>query len=193
MRKFLLASLLAASVAATAAPALAELHPGDKAPPFDTQASLGGRVFDFNIADELKKGPVVLYFYPAAFTSGCTLEAHDFAEHIDDYKKLGATVIGVSGDDIEKLNKFSVSECRSKFAVASDGNHKISKAYRAVLGFGPMTFSDRTSYVIGKDGKIAYAYRSLDPNKHVANTLDAVRKLADATPAVAPAPVSKTK
>jgi peroxiredoxin len=193
MRKFLLASLLAASVAATAAPALAELHPGDTAPPFDTQASLGGRVFDFNIADELKKGPVVLYFYPAAFTSGCTLEAHDFAEHIDDYKKLGATVIGVSGDDIGKLNKFSVSECRSKFAVASDGNHKISKAYRAVLGFGPMTFSDRTSYVIGKDGKIAYAYRSLDPNKHVANTLDAVRKLADATPAVAPAPVSKTK
>lgn len=193
MRKFLLASLLAASVAATAAPALAELHPGDTAPLFDTQASLGGRVFDFNIADELKKGPVVLYFYPAAFTSGCTLEAHDFAEHIDDYKKLGATVIGVSGDDIGKLKKFSVSECRSKFAVASDGNHKISKAYRAVLGFGPMTFSDRTSYVIGKDGKIAYAYRSLDPNKHVANTLDAVRKLADATPAVAPAPVSKTK
>ena len=86
-------------------------------------------------------------------------------------------MIGVSGDDIEKLNKFSVSECRSKFAVASDGNHKISKAYKAVLGFGPMTFSDRTSYVIGKDGKIAYAYRSLDPGKHVANTLDALRKL----------------
>ena len=177
MRNLLLAATLAVSVVATTAPALAELHPGDRAPTFDTQASLGGKVFDFNIADELTKGPVVLYFYPAAFTSGCTLEAHDFAEHIDDYKKLGATVIGVSGDDIEKLNKFSVSECRSKFAVASDGNHKISKAYKAVLGFGPMTFSDRTSYVIGKDGKIAYAYRSLDPGKHVANTLDALRKL----------------
>ena len=188
MRRFLLASILAAAVGAIAVPALAELHPGDTAPTFDTQASLGGKIFDFNIADELKRGPVVLYFYPAAFTSGCTLEAHDFAEHIGDYKKLGATVIGVSGDDIEKLNKFSVSECRSKFAVASDGNHKISKAYRAVLGFGPMTYSDRTSYVIGKDGKIAYAYRSLDPNKHVANTLEAVRKLGEKP--VAPGPAS---
>lgn len=171
-----------------ASPALAELHPGDVAPAFDTQASLGGKVFDFNITDALKKGPVVLYFYPAAFTSGCTIEAHDFAEHIPDYKKLGATVIGVSGDDIAKLNKFSVSECRSKFAVASDGNHKISHAYKAVLGFGPMTYSDRTSYVIapgvgGGDAKVVYAYRSLDPDKHVANTLDALKKLQDGTAA----------
>ena len=181
MRTSIVASVLAAVVIGAAAPALAELHPGDMAPAIDTQASLGGKVFDFNIADELEKGPVVLYFYPAAFTSGCTLEAHDFAEHIDDYTKLGAEVIGVSGDNIDKLNKFSVSECRSKFAVASDGNHKISRAYKAVLGFGPMTFSDRTSYVMARDGKIVYAYRSLDPNEHVANTLDAVRKLAEPT------------
>lgn len=185
-----LGALVAVGLLAT--PALAELHPGDAAPAFDTQASLGGKVFDFNMAEALKKGPVVLYFYPAAFTSGCTLEAHDFAEHIGDYKKLGATVIGVSGDDIGKLNKFSVSECRSKFAVASDGNHKISHAYKAVLGFGPMTYSDRTSYVIapgapGADGKIVYAYRSLDPDKHVANTLDALKKLQDGAAAPAPA------
>ncbi len=186
MRSSIVASVFAAALVGAAAPALAELHPGDTAPTFDTPASLGGKVFDFNIADELKKGPVVLYFYPAAFTSGCTLEAHDFAEHIADYTKLGAEVIGVSGDNIEKLNKFSVSECRSKFAVASDGNHKISRAYRAVLGFGPMTFSDRTSYVIARDGKIAYAYRSLDPNKHVANTLDAVRKLVETAPDAMP-------
>ncbi len=184
-RYAVLAAALAAAIAWAATPARAELHPGDQAPAFDTQASLGGKVYDFNIAQELKKGPVVLYFYPAAFTSGCTLEAHDFAEHIDDYKKLGATVIGVSGDTIEKLNKFSVSECRSKFAVASDGNHKISRAYKALLGFGPMTYSDRTSYVIARDGKVAYAYRSLDPSKHVANTLDALRKLGEALPGAA--------
>lgn len=190
MKNLSLRAALGALVASAllASPALAELHAGDSAPGFDTQASLGGKVFDFNVDEALKKGPVVLYFYPAAFTSGCTIEAHDFAEHIDDYKKLGATVIGVSGDDIAKLNKFSVSECRSKFAVASDGNHKISRAYKAVLGFGPMTYSDRTSYVIapsadGSDGKIVYAYRSLDPDKHVANTLEALKKLKDASPA----------
>jgi len=178
----------------TVTPALAELHPGDGAPAFHTQASLGGKVFDYDVDEALRKGPVVLYFYPAAFTSGCTLEAHDFAEHIEDYKKLGATVIGVSGDDIAKLNKFSVSECRSKFAVASDGNHRISRAYKAALGFGPATFSDRTSYVIapgatGNGGTIAYAYRSLDPGKHVANTLEAVKRLNESR-APAPAPAS---
>lgn len=182
-----LATASAAAFLSLATPALAELHAGDRAPLFETQASLGGKVFEFDMADELKAGPVVLYFYPAAFTSGCTLEAHDFAEHIEDYKKLGATVIGVSGDNIAKLNRFSVSECRSKFAVASDGNHKISRAYEATLGFGPFTFSDRTSYVIAPDGTIAYAYRSLDPAKHVAKTLAALRKLdaSHADPATA--------
>ena len=158
-------------------PAAAELKPGAVAPAFDTRASLGGKVFDFNIERALEKGPVVLYFYPAAFTAGCTLEAHDFAEHIGDYKKLGATVIGISGDAIEKLQKFSVSECRSKFAVGSDADHKISRAYDATLGIGPVMYSDRTSYVIARNGKIVYAYRSLDPAKHVANTLHALEAL----------------
>ncbi|GAC1617951.1 MAG: peroxiredoxin [Vulcanimicrobiaceae bacterium] len=176
------------SLVATGAAARAELHAGDRAPAFVTQASLGGHVFSFDLAAELRRGPVVLYFYPAAFTSGCTVEAHDFAEHVDEYKKLGATVVGVSGDKIEKLNRFSVSECRSKFAVASDGDHRISKAYKALLGFGPVAFSDRTSYVIAPDGTIAYAYRSLDPARHVANTLDAVRRVgADATHGAPPA------
>ncbi len=169
---------LAALVALATAPAAAELKPGAAAPAFATRASLGGKVFDFDLKAALAKGPVVLYFYPAAFTSGCTLEAHDFASHIEDYKGLGATVIGVSGDRIEKLNKSSVSECRSKFPVASDADHRISKAYDAVLGFGPMTYSDRTSYVIAPDGKIVYSYRALDPSGHVANTLQALRKLA---------------
>ncbi len=103
-------------------PAYAALPLGATAPDFSAQASLGGKVFDFSLKDALAKGPVVLYFYPAAFTKGCTLEAHDFAAHIDDYKKLGATVIGVSVDPIATLQKFSVSECRSKFPVASDAD-----------------------------------------------------------------------
>ena len=123
----------------------------------------------------MKKGPVVLYFYPAAFTPGCTAEAHDFAEHMKDFTALGATVVGVSGDTIDKLKKFSVSECRSKFPVAADPNFKISKSYDATL---MNAYANRTSYVISPDGKIAYAYSSLDPGKHVANTLAAVKKLA---------------
>jgi peroxiredoxin Q/BCP len=171
--------LLAASVALAGAPALAELQPGSAAPVFATKASLGGKTFDFDLRESLARGPVVLYFYPAAFTTGCTLEAHDFASHIDDYRRLGATVIGVSGDDIATLTKFSVSECRSKFAVASDPSHAISKSYDAMLGLGPVQYSNRTSYVIAPDGKIVYAYTSLDPGRHVANTLEALRKLQE--------------
>ena len=144
--------------------AYADLKPGAAAPNFTTQASLGGKVFDFDLKKALAQGPVVLYFYPAAFTKGCTLEAHDFAEHIDDYHKLGATVIGVSGDSIEKLNDFSVSECRGKFAVASDADHHISTAYDALIDMHDAIYSNRTSYVIAQDGTIAYAYTSHDPN-----------------------------
>jgi peroxiredoxin len=158
-------------------PAFAELRAGAAAPPFATEASLGGREYRFVLAEALAKGPVVLYFYPAAFTSGCTLEAHDFAEAIGDYRKLGATVIGVSGDDIKTLDRFSVSECRSKFPVASDADHAISRAYDALLGIGPVAYSDRTSYVIARSGRIVYAYRSLDPGLHVAKTLAALRTL----------------
>src|SRR4051794_25810358 len=106
---------------------MAALKPGDKAPDFSTEASLDGKVFSFVLADALKRGPVVLYFYPAAFTEGCTIEAHNFAEATDKYKALGAMVIGVSHDDIATLKRFSVSECRSKFAVAADTNRTISK------------------------------------------------------------------
>ncbi len=178
-RKLSLVAVAAFFVLAVIAirPAFATLKPGATAPEFATQASLGGKVFDFDLKDALAKGPVVLYFYPAAFTKGCTLEAHDFAEHIDDYKKLGATVIGVSVDPIDTLNKFSVSECRSKFPVASDATHNISKSYDATLSAGPATVSNRTSYVIAPDGKIVYAYTALDPSKHVANTLAALGKL----------------
>ena len=127
------------------------------------------------MADALKHGPVVLYFYPAAFTPGCTAEAHDFAEATEKFKTLGATVIGVSHDSIDTLNKFSVSECRSKFAVASDADQHITKEYDAVLAIKP-EYANRTSYVIAPTGKIIYEYTAMNPDKHVANTMAAVEK-----------------
>jgi peroxiredoxin Q/BCP len=166
--------LLAALIAM---PAYAALDIGTRAPDFTTQASLGGKVFTYSLADALKNGPVVLYFYPAAFTKGCTIEAHDFAEAIDKYKALGATVIGVSHDNIDKLNKFSVSECRSKFPVASDADQRIMKAYDAILAAKPQ-YANRTSYVIVPDGEIIYTYTDLHPDKHVENTLAALREWA---------------
>src|SRR6266850_6978585 len=117
--------VFACVAALLATPSYAALSVGAKAPDFKARASIGGKQFNFVLADALKKGPVVLYFYPAAFTPGCTIEAHNFADAMDDFQKLGATVIGVSHDPIETLNKFSVSECRNKFAVASDADGGI--------------------------------------------------------------------
>jgi thioredoxin-dependent peroxiredoxin len=165
---------LGLACAALASPLYAALKPGDAAPDFTTQASLAGVPFKFALAEALKSGPVVLYFYPAAFSHGCTIEAHEFAEATDKFKALGATVIGVSHDTIDTLNKFSVSECRNKFAVASDADHKITKEYDATLFF--TSYSDRTSYVISPSGKIIYAYSALSPDKHVENTMAAVEK-----------------
>lgn len=157
--------------------ASAELKPGDQAPDFTTQASLGGKVFAFSLAETLKQGPVVLYFYPAAFTSGCTIEAHNFAEAVDKFKAQHATVIGISTDNIDTLNKFSVSECRGKFAVAADPDASIAKRYDSVLMW-KSGWASRTSYVIAPDGKIIYAYTAMSPDKHVENTLNAVRSWA---------------
>jgi peroxiredoxin len=158
---------------AMAVPALAALPVGTAAPDFSAEASIGGKEFTFKLSEALKKGPVVLYFYPAAFTPGCTIEAHNFADATDDFAKLGATVIGVSNDDIAKLDRFSTSECRSKFAVAADPDQSITKAYDSVLVRKP-EYADRTSYVIAPDGKILLAYTNLDPDQHVALTMKAV-------------------
>ncbi len=164
----------ALSLVAATSLALAALDVGAKAPDFTAQASLGGKVFTFSLAAALQKGPVVLYFYPAAFTTGCTIEAHDFAAAIDQYQALGATVIGVSHDTIDTLNRFSVSECRSKFPVAADPTLTIAKSYDAVLPQHTQ-YANRTSYVIAPDGTIIYTYTNLDPSQHVANTLAALR------------------
>ncbi len=157
----------------------ADLKAGAKAPDFTAQASLGGKVFSFSLAQALAQGPVVLYFYPAAFTSGCTVEAHEFAEATEKFKALGATVIGVSHDDIDTLNKFSVSECRSKFAVAADPDLAIAKSYGATAWFLP-GHSDRTSFVIAPDGAVLYRYSALSPDAHVRNTLSALQQWREA-------------
>jgi peroxiredoxin Q/BCP len=159
-------------------PVFAALPDGSRAPDINTQATLAGKEFQFSLGEALKKGPVVLYFYPAAFTPGCTVEAHEFAEATDKFRELGATVIGVSHDPIDKLDKFSVSECRNKFAVASDADGSIMKAYDAVLPTHP-EYANRTSYVIAPTGVIIYSYTAMKPDQHVENTMAAVKKWQD--------------
>lgn len=152
----------------------AALEVGDNAPGFKAVAAKAGKTFDFSLADNLAKGPVVLYFFPAAFSEGCSLEARQFAEAIEQYTALGATVVGVSGDDIDTLSKFSVRECNGRFAVASDDTKSIMKAFDATMPSVP-DFANRVSYVISPAGKVVYTYLSLNPSKHVEKTLGALR------------------
>ena len=169
--------LIAASLAlAAAVSAHAALQVGAPAPGFTTDAAVGGKAFKFDLAAELKKGPVVLYFYPKAFTQGCTVEAHDFAEATDKFKALGATVIGISNDNIDTLKKFSVEACRNKFAVAADEGAKMIKAYDVNLVVMP-GMADRVSFLIGQDGKIAAVHSAMDPSGHVNAMLKATAAL----------------
>ena len=170
--------LAAAAAALLATPAAAALKPGDKAPAFSAPGYMAGNPISISLADSLKKGPVVLYFFPKAFTTGCTAEAHDFAEAAASYTAAGATLIGMSADDIGTLHKFSLQECGSKFPVAADPDLAVIKAYdSALIRVGSMGIADRISYVIAEDGKIAYAYSDRNPDKHVENTLAAVKAL----------------
>ena len=177
MKRLIACALLAAAIAA---PAFAALKPGAAAPDFTAQGALGGQPFSFTLSQALKKGPVVLYFFPSAFTKGCTIEAHEFAEASDDFKALGATVIGVTAGNVDRLAEFSVSECRSKFAVAAVSKETI-KAYDAVLALKP-DLSDRTSYVIAPNGRIVFVHSDLNPLDHITLTLKAVKDWRAANP-----------
>jgi thioredoxin-dependent peroxiredoxin len=168
-------TLIAAFALSLPAVATAALPVGAVAPDFTTPGVVGGKQFSFSLASALKKGPVALYFFPAAFTSGCTVEAHQFAEASADFAKASATLVGVAADPIAKLAKFSVEECRNKFAVAVASPAMIS-AYDVTLP-QMTTRSNRTSYVIGKNGRIAFAYTAMAPDGHVTGTLAAVRAL----------------
>ncbi|HEX8485785.1 peroxiredoxin [Sphingomonas sp.] len=173
-----LAAVAAVAAVLLSAPASAALAPGAKAPDFTTRGAIAGKVFTVHLAEQLKKGPVVLYFFPAAFTSGCNAEARAFAERVADFRKAGATVIGMSADPVEELAKFSASECAGKFAVASAGPAVVA-GYDVALGreIKGRQVTSRTSYVIARDGRVAFAHNDMNPADHVAMTLAAVAKL----------------
>ena len=176
MRKLAFAAALALGLSF---PASADLPEGAKAPVFTTRAALAGKEFGFNLRAALAKGPVVLYFYPKAFTKGCTLEANAFAEAMPEFSKLGATVIGMSNDDIETLKRFSVEECRDAFAVGVASRQVIDAYDVALVRDGKDTgITSRTSYVIAQDGTISMVHSDMDYRDHVRLTLEAVRKLS---------------
>lgn len=188
MKRFLLAGLLSAIVL----PAAAALKQGDAAPDFKTQASLDGKEFTFSLRDTLKKGPVVVYFYPSAYTGGCNLQAHTFAVNHEKFAAAGASVVGVSLDSIARLNDFSADPefCAGKLPVASDADGKIAKSYDLSvregregmkdtrgkdIGHG---FAERTTFIVTPDGKIAATVGGVSPTENVQKALEAVEQLA---------------
>ncbi len=186
MRKVLI-SAVAAAAALVPLSAQAELAQGARAPQFSTQIAQAGKPGTFDLRQALRRGPVVLYFYPKAFTQGCTLEAHAFAEATDEFKAAGATVLGMSNDDLPTLQRFSTEHCRDKFAVGV-ATPEIIRQYDVALrlppqyanrpGGGNMSgAASRTSYVIAQDGRIALVYSNLNYRDHVKMTLDAVKAL----------------
>jgi len=176
-RPMMLAGMAAAALFA-AFPGTAALPQGARAPALSTQGALAGKTFAFDLQRELRKGPVVLYFFPKAFTQGCTLEANAFAEAMDDYRAAGAQVVGLSADDLPTLQRFSTEECRDAFPVAIASPATIRAWDVAFKREGQDTgLSDRTSYVIGRDGRIVMVHSDLDWREHVSRTLAAVRAL----------------
>jgi peroxiredoxin len=167
-----------AATLVVAQPAFAALEVGATAPDFTASAYLAGEPLTFKLADALKQGPVVVYFFPAAHTPGCNIEAHLFSQAIDDFKAQGATVIGVTAGNTLELAAFSkeVEHCAGKFPVAADPGARIAKDYDAILAQKP-EWSDRTSYVVAPTGAIAHVHSNLDPKGHVKATLDAVKAI----------------
>ena len=161
-------------------PAHAQLKAGLPAPDFSLEAALGGKDIRFSLAEALKKGPVVIFFYPKSFTSVCTEEAHLFAEAMDEFEKHGASVIGISSDNIETQRKFSSMECRDRFPVGADPQMKIIKTYN--VGFGGigavLPFADRVSFVVAPDGTVLSQVKSSDAQPHVQGALESVRAWA---------------
>lgn len=170
-----LCPILFLSLAFLAQPSSAALPVGARAPDFSTTGALAGKPFKLHLKDQLRHGPLVLYFYPKAFTEGCTLEAKAFADAMPQFRKAGARVVGMSADDLETLKRFSTEGCRSKFPVAIASPATI-KAYDVVLKQKP-ELTDRTSYVIAPGGKIVMVHSDLDWKDHVAKTLAAVRAI----------------
>jgi peroxiredoxin len=182
-------ALAAAALLALAVPSAsqAELTVGAQAPDFTAQSAMGGKVESFNLRSALRHGPVVLYFFPKAFTQGCTLETRAFAEAIPQFQAAHATVIGMSADDLPTLQRFSTEECRSKFAVAA-ATPAIIQSYDVAMKLDqlpperraqlPSGLTGRTSYVIAPNGRITFVHSNLDYRDHVRLTLAAVQALS---------------
>jgi len=171
MRKLITGLLVAAF---TALPASAALRQGTAAPDFFVTGARGGKDFRLHLAEQLKKGPLVLYFFPKAFTKGCTLEAKAFSDAMPEFRKAGAQVVGMSADDLPTLKKFSKEACRSAFPVAT-ATKQVIRDYDVAMGNSGL--SNRTSYVIDRSGKITAVHSEGDWSKHVQTTLAAVRAL----------------
>ena len=167
---------LGLALAALPVEGIAALRQGAKAPDFTLNAAQGGKAFSLSLKQALRNGPIVLYFFPAAFTPGCTVEAHLFAEASDDFNRLGARVVGVTAGNIDRVAEFSRSECRDKFAVAADPGAKVAAKYdTAMPGPGQTMISNRTSFVIAPNGTILLAYTDRNPQAHIEKTMAAVR------------------
>ncbi|MBU6519826.1 peroxiredoxin [Pantoea sp. B270] len=181
--RHLIATLtLGTTLSLAAFAASAALPVGAKAPDFELQGALAGKPLTFSLQQALQKGPVVLYFFPAAFSAGCTIEAHDFAEATDDFKKMGATVIGVTAGNTEQISDFSKLECRDKFAVAADPGAKVAAEYKTLMQIKGKTLSDRTSYVIAPNGNILLSYTDRNPDTHIEKALATVKEYDAAHP-----------
>ena len=175
MKAKIIALTLAASALLPASSAMAALAVGAKAPDFTTRGAQAGKTFTLTLSHQLKRGPVVLYFFPKAFTPGCSAEAREFAENIDKFKAAGATVIGMSADPVKDLVAFSTKECAGKFAVASAGPNIVA-GYDVALKMRP-GMTDRTSYVIAPSGRIAFVHSEMNYAEHVKTTLAAVESM----------------
>ena len=188
MRKIFFALLGTTFITLTA---LAALSAGEMAPKFEARASLAGEPFDYSLSDALQEGNVVVYFYPSAYTQGCNIQAHEFSVKMDDFTAAGASVIGVSLDNIERLNDFSADPeyCAGNLAVASDESGEIARSYgldvrdaregatdtRGVeIGHG---FAERVTFIVTSDGKIAETIGGMSPMENVHKSLEAVQKL----------------
>ena len=194
MKRLVMGALMSSVIAI---PAFAALKQGDAAPDFKAPASLAGKEFQFSLKDALKKGPVVVYFYPSAYTGGCNIQAHTFSENSDKFAAAGASVVGVSLDKIATLNQFSADPefCAGKLAVASDVDGKIAKSYDlkvmdAKPGFKNTKgdeidhgFAERTTFIVTPDGKVAATIGGVSPKENVDKALEAVQQLKGAKPA----------
>lgn len=193
MRKTIASAVMLSACLLSAHAALKE---GDAAPPFSTQASLGGKAQTYVLKDHLKDGPVVVYFYPTAFGGGCSIQAHAFAQNYEKFAEAGASIVGVSLDDIQRLNEFSAHPdyCASKFPVASDTDGKIANSYDLTVNESTRGRKDkrgvqvdhgsidRTTFIVGTDGKVIATLGGLDPSANVAKALEAVQKIHSAQP-----------